>query len=371
MSCRDHRPYWLVFCFSTCSAHRVGWVRAIQVSGKSLVSGSGDHTVKFWNLTALQPLPLGDTTQPASVPHVIYDTINTVDDDDILKRTFVGHSGGISCLQFDSQWLLSGSLDKTIRQWDVNTGECISILRSEKWVDYADKADQIVHGIPGTASTPFSNFMGQEDRTWFNNEWTPAQAQSSSRPSSSHQKTHTFENPILMNAQGQQKVKVYHTGGFVGALQFWQHALAAGYGDGNIRLWDLRTSNCHRTLEGHLGAVTTLAFDDTHIVSGSSDKTVKIYDLRNGAILDELVFTSAVTSVSFDAWKILIAAGGRDVKVYSRTNSTFSSLPEHDEDDELSEVGGGYHTKSVRCVKIVQDWGVSGGMDGLVNVWKL
>ena len=32
-----------------------------------------------------------------------------------------------------------------------------------------------------------------------------------------------------------------NVGGAVGALQFWQHALAAGYGDGIVRLFDLRS----------------------------------------------------------------------------------------------------------------------------------
>ena len=36
-------------------------------------------------------------------------------------RTFEGHSGGISCVQFDGSRIVSGSHDKTIRVWNIKT----------------------------------------------------------------------------------------------------------------------------------------------------------------------------------------------------------------------------------------------------------
>ena len=36
-------------------------------------------------------------------------------------RTFEGHTGGISCVQFDSSRIVSGSHDKTIRVWNIKT----------------------------------------------------------------------------------------------------------------------------------------------------------------------------------------------------------------------------------------------------------
>lgn len=121
----------------------------------------------------------------------------------------------------------------------------------------------------------------------------------------------------------------------------------------------------------HSGPITTLCFDDTHIITGSSDKLVKITDLRNGAVIDEILFERGVTGLSFDAWKILISDGGRDVNCYSRTSGSLLKFPQEDDEvcDEVS--GKGYHTKPVRCVKIVNEWGVSGGMDGIVNVFEM
>ena len=43
-------------------------------------------------------------------------------------RTFEGHSGGISCVQFDGSRIVSGSHDKTIRVWNIKTNSKWSVL---------------------------------------------------------------------------------------------------------------------------------------------------------------------------------------------------------------------------------------------------
>ena len=43
-------------------------------------------------------------------------------------RTFEGHSGGISCVQFDGGRIVSGSHDKTIKVWNVKTNSPWSVI---------------------------------------------------------------------------------------------------------------------------------------------------------------------------------------------------------------------------------------------------
>ena len=52
--------------------------------------------------------------------------------------------------------------------------------------------------------------------------------------------------------------------------------------DDFLRLWDADTGECAATLEGHAGMVTSVAFspDRTRVVSGSSDKSLRLWDLR-------------------------------------------------------------------------------------------
>ncbi|KAI8929369.1 WD40-repeat-containing domain protein [Entophlyctis helioformis] len=150
----------------------------------------------------------------------------------------------------------------------------------------------------------------------------------------------------------------------VHSLHFWQFALAAGYGDGVVRLWDLRTARCHRELKGgHVGPVTGVRFDDHQVVSGGSDRTVKIWDLRAGQVLETVALDGPVSAVSMDATRIAVACGGKDVMLLRRRDGVPGQpVP-------VSVLGA--HTKPVRGVKVVGDTLVSGGMDSTVRVWSV
>lgn len=60
------------------------------------------------------------------------------------KMTLEGHRGGVTALQCDAKSIVSGSVDKTLKHWDRNTGACINTLRSHQsfvktleFIDYA------------------------------------------------------------------------------------------------------------------------------------------------------------------------------------------------------------------------------------------
>ena len=57
---------------------------------------------------------------------------------------FRGHSGPITCLQYDEQrnLLVSGSADMTVRVWDTNNQSCISILKGHRLAIRALQFDQ-------------------------------------------------------------------------------------------------------------------------------------------------------------------------------------------------------------------------------------
>lgn len=78
----------------------------------------------------------------------------------------------------------------------------------------------------------------------------------------------------------------------------------------------VRTGQAHRTLIGHTGPVTCLQFDETHIVSGSLDKTLRIWDLRmGGAAVETLRYEYPVMALQFDSRKIVACTGENGIEV--------------------------------------------------------
>jgi WD40 repeat protein len=81
-----------------------------------------------------------------------------------------------------------------------------------------------------------------------------------------------------------------------------------------IRLWDVASGQSIRKLDGHSGIVWGLAFspDGQLLVSVSSDSTAKIWDWRNGTLIQSLDFPAEVVSVSFSPDGQILAVGGVD-----------------------------------------------------------
>lgn len=103
-----------------------------------------------------------------------------------------------------------------------------------------------------------------------------------------------------------------------------ENRIVSGLDDSSIRCWDERiphqsTMTLHNA---HEDAVTCLRFDSEKIVSGSVDRTIKMWDLRSGKCLQTIDWklseghTGVVRCLQTDSWRIVSAADDKTIKVW-------------------------------------------------------
>jgi WD40 repeat protein len=139
--------------------------------------------------------------------------------------------------------------------------------------------------------------------------------------------------------------------------------IVSGSNDRTLRVWDADSGRELATLRGHVGWLTSVAFepDGRRIVSGSNDRTVRVWDADSGRQLATLRgHDGDVTSVAFDPDGRRIVSGSNDttVRVWdAESGRQLATLRGHD--DIVTSVAfdpGGRHI-------------VSGSNDRTVRVW--
>jgi hypothetical protein len=126
----------------------------------------------------------------------------------------------------------------------------------------------------------------------------------------------------LWNAQNNMSRADQDAGvGFTTGLAFASDGktLLLGGTNGEIRVWDAETLKA-RTFTGHNRSVQTVApLADNRFVSGSVDKTLKIWDLASGNVLKTVKVPDVVRTVSCSAdgkWALLLTSGSNAPLLY-------------------------------------------------------
>jgi F-box/WD-40 domain protein 7 len=68
-------------------------------------------------------------------------------------------------------------------------------------------------------------------------------------------------------------------------LQFDGIHVVSGSLDTSIRVWDVKTGTLKHTLMGHQSLTSGMELRNNMLVSGNADSTVKIWDITTGACL--------------------------------------------------------------------------------------
>lgn len=241
-------------------------VRCLQVVDNLVATGSMDASIRLWDLSQAEyPAPNSAASLSKGAPADERESELDEDEANLMFSnttegaapvpapatssmadcevfTLSAHVAEVTALHMHNKTLVSGSADKTLRQWDLEKGRCVQTL------DVLWAAAQA-----STISPPQETGGDGLGGGWF--------------------------TPI---SGGAQRGRVLDPeADFIGAVQVFDAALACGTADGMVRLWDLRSGTVSRSLVGHTGPVTALQFDDVHLVTGSADRSIRVSFTRS------------------------------------------------------------------------------------------
>jgi WD40 repeat protein len=139
----------------------------------------------------------------------------------------------------------------------------------------------------------------------------------------------------------------------------------SGSSDTTLRVWDLESGECLHVLEGHWGPVHSLALsaDGRRVISGSWDFTLRVWDLESGQCLHVLEgHTKFVRSLA-------LSADGR--RVISGSDDNTLRVWDLESGECLHVLEG--HTKFVRSLALSADGRrvISRSWDSTLRVWDV
>ncbi|CAM1509023.1 Fc.00g027620.m01.CDS01 [Cosmosporella sp. VM-42] len=291
----------------TIEAHPTGpEAIAFSEDNSLLVSGSGDNSLKIWDLGVPDSEQMethnghadfvlfsGDGRLVASLAccHVkVWDAETGMC---LYTLEFGAHSPDAIVFLDGSQRLVTGAGDRSVKIWDASTGVCLQQFEGHK-----EKIYQICPmGQERLASAAYDNTI----KIWDMATNACIQSFDSTMGWCQGNLAVASDSRLVAASDDHKRIKVWDatTGdcvhSFEGnservtAIAFSKDAnqLAESSSETNIRIWDLVSGTCAQTLVNTAGTVHRMAFSEggLNLASSTSDKEISIWDITTGTVL--------------------------------------------------------------------------------------
>lgn len=240
------------------------------------------------------------------------------------RRILLGHEGGVWALQYIGNTLVSGSTDRSVRVWNIETGEqthvfrghtstvrCLQILQPVKVGETADGKDIMMPKQPLVIT-------GSRDSTL--RIWKlPKQTDPRSIQTEADEGADSSPYHVRTLTGHQHSVR---------AIAAYADTLVSGSYDCSVRVWKISTGETVHRLQGHAQKVYSVVLDHARnrCISGSMDYLVKIWSLETGSALYTLEgHSSLVGLLDLNCDRLVSAAADSTLRIWDPENGQCKS----------------------------------------------
>lgn len=271
-------------------------------------------------------------------------------------KQLIGHEGGVWALQYDGNILVSGSTDRSVRVWDLEKGRCIQQFLGHTStvrclvILKPTKIGEDENGAPVMMPKEPLIITGSRDsslRVWK----LPAIGDRSIMQSGPNM--HENDNPYFIRA-----LTGHHHS--VRAIAAHGDTLVSGSYDSSVRVWKISNGDLLHRLQGHTAKVYSVVLDHerNRCISGSMDNTVRVWSLDTGAQLFHLDgHTSLVGLLDLGFERLVSAAADSTLRIWDpETGHCKNTLSAH--------------TGAITCFQH-DDQKVISGSDRTLKLWNV
>ncbi|KAG8766590.1 hypothetical protein FRC12_006773 [Ceratobasidium sp. 428] len=357
---------------------------AYSPDGAYIVSGSHDHTMRIWDAHSCQPIGQPMEGHNNSVSTVAYSpdgayiasgsndyTIRVWDAHtrQPVEQSIEGHIDNVNSVVYspNGAYIVSGSDDETIRIWDAQTYQPVG----QPMGGHTDSVNTLAYSPDGTyiASGSQDGTIRIWDAQTFQQVGYPMQGSMSEVSSAVSSSSYSITADSVDAPSSQTEEPPEGHANSINSVAYSPDGayIVSGSNDKTIRIWDTRTyQSVGEPLEGHTGSVNSVAYspNGAYIISGSDDRIIRVWNAFTYRPVGKPLKKHAtpVTSVAYspDGRYIVSGSRGHTIRVWS----IYTRQP-------VGQPLCG-HADAVSCVTYSPDgaYVVSGSLDKTIRIWN-